>query len=89
MKNANIVINEKNVLKKRYRLRTTGEDGRSIETTIPPEVIEREARRAELSVNDYLNQFVAEWRYNDFRGLHLDFVRKELDEPNKDRVVRF
>jgi len=77
MKDTRIVINEKDVLRKRYSLRTTGREGRSIETTIPPEVIEREARRVGLSVLEYLNLFVAEWSYNDFRGLHLDFVRKE------------
>ena len=83
MENETIVIDEKDVLRKRYRLRTTGHEGRSIETTIPPEVVEREARRVGLSVLEYLNLFVAEWSYNDFRGLHLDFVRKELNEPNK------
>ena len=72
-----IDLDEKKVIIKRYRVRATGREGRSIETTIPREVFEREARRKGFSVEEGLKQLQAVWRFNSFQGLHLDFEEKE------------
>lgn len=60
-----------------YRLRVTGRDGRTIETSIPKAVVERGAKKAELSVEEFLKSYRAEWLYDDFGGAFFGgaFVR--------------
>ena len=65
------------VLKKRYRVRKTGKDGRSLETTLPREVFEREARRRGYSLDEALERLVAVWHYDSFEGLLLLFEEIE------------
>ena len=72
-----IVLDDKECYIKRYQVRQTGKQGASIETTIPREVFEREARRLGLTVDQALNQLEAVWRYGKFRGLLLTFEKKE------------
>ena len=64
------------VLRKRYSLRRTGANGLSFETTIPREVIEREARMLQVPVGRIDRETEIEWRYDDFRGLHMILVPK-------------
>lgn len=68
-----IHIDDQEVLIKRYKIRTTGREGRSLETTIPREVFEREARRLGLDPDEALERLMAVWRFNSFHGLHLAF----------------
>ena len=68
-----IQLNDKDVIIKKYRVRQTGKDGSSLETTIPPEAFEREARRQGMTVEEAVNQLKAVWRFNSFKGLHLSF----------------
>jgi hypothetical protein len=70
-------LNDRNLILKRYRIRVTGKNGRTIETSIPREVFEREARRQGLTLQEALEKLQAVWRYNSFRGLHLSFEPKE------------
>ncbi len=73
-----IEINENDVIKKRYKIRRTGApNGRSIETSIPPEVFEREARRYGMTVSEAIEKLRVVWHYNSFSGLHLEFEKKE------------
>jgi hypothetical protein len=65
-KDANLII-------KRYKLRVTGKEGRTVETSIPREVVEREARRQGLTLTEALKKLVAVWRYDSFAGLFLCF----------------
>ena len=62
---------------KKYRIRSTGQDGKSIETTIPKEVFEREARKVGLSIEEALKNLIAVWRFDSFSGLYLTFEIKE------------
>lgn len=72
-KTIQIELNEKEILKKTYKVRSTGKNGATLETSIPREVFEREARRLGFTVEEALKKLVAVWRYNSFRGLHLSF----------------
>lgn len=72
-----IEYDPKDAIKRTYRLRTTGREGTALETTIPREVVEREARRHSLSVDEFIDQFEVEWAYNSFSGMHLTFIKKE------------
>lgn len=70
-------IRDEEVLIKTYKVRRTGKDGATIETSIPKEVFERAARRAGLTFEEALKKLRAVWRYNSFRGLHLSFEQEE------------
>jgi hypothetical protein len=69
-------LDDRNLILKRYRIRVTGKNGRTIETSIPREVFEREARCQGLTLQEALEKLQAVWRYNSFRGLHLSFEPK-------------
>jgi len=75
-----IRIDDKKVIIKKYRVRTTGKEGSTLETSIPREAFEREARRLGLSFEEALQKLVAVWRFNSFHGLHLSF--EPIDKEN-------
>ena len=82
MENQKILINDENVLMKRYKIRATGNQTASIETTIPKEVFEREARRQGMTLTEALEKLTAVWRYNSFRGLYLSFEERGKTAKN-------
>jgi hypothetical protein len=72
-----ISIDDKKAIMKRYKLRTAGNRDATIEITLPKEAVEREARRLGISEEEAVEKLVGVWRYNSFRGLHLDFEVKK------------
>jgi len=73
-----IAIDDTKTIVKKYKLRTAGAQNATIEITLPKEAVEREARRLGISEEEAGQKLLGVWRYNSFRGLHLDFeVRKE------------
>lgn len=62
----NIIWLDDEVIIKRYKIRMTGSQGRSIETTVPREVLAREARRLGLTVEEAVEKLEEVWRYNSF-----------------------
>lgn len=79
MEKQNIQLSDKEVIIRRYKIRATGNQNASIETTIPKEAFEREARRQGMTINEALQKLTAVWRYNSFRGLHLSFEKRRKD----------
>jgi hypothetical protein len=77
MENETITLSDKKVIMRRYKIRSVGNQKASIETTIPREAFEREARKVGMTTQEALNQLVAVWRFNSFKGLHLSFEKKE------------
>jgi hypothetical protein len=77
MENQTIQLSDKKVIIKRYKIRSVGNQKASIETTIPKEVFEREARRYGMTTEEALDNLMAVWRFNSFRGLHLSFEKRE------------
>jgi hypothetical protein len=86
MENKKIELKDEDVLIKRYKVRATGNQTASIETTIPREAFEREARRQCMTIKEALEKLTAVWRYNSFRGLHLSFEKKR--EQPKDATTK-
>jgi len=70
-------LRDENVIKKRYKIRRTGKFGETLETTVPREAFEREARRFQMNPEEAVDKLVAVWRFNSFHGLHLSFEEKE------------
>lgn len=70
-------LDDKKVIVKKYKLRTAGAQGATIEITVPKEAVEREARNLGVSEEEAVEKLMGVWRYNGFRGLHLDFEVKK------------
>lgn len=63
--------------KKSYRMRAVGEGGYNIVVSLPPEVIRREAEMRNLSVPEFINQYIAVAQYNDIKGVLYTFKERE------------
>lgn len=68
--------------KKRYRMRALGEGGLNIVVSIPRMVIEREAEKRGLTIQEFLEQFKAVAEFDSFDGVLYTFeeIKKE-EEP--------
>lgn len=71
-----IIIFPDEAISKRYTIRRSGK-GTTIEACLPRDAIAREARRKNMSIDEFLKAYEAEYLYNDFGGLHIKFVEKE------------
>jgi len=78
-----IKIDDKHVIIKRYKIRRAGKAGATLETSIPKEVFQREARRLGLTYEEALKKLEVVWRFNNFRGLYLSFEPIEKETENK------
>ena len=63
----------KNALRKAYRIRVNAKGRKSLIVAFPFEVVEREARKRELSVEDFLAKYHAIAQYDGFDGVHYIF----------------
>lgn len=75
--NETIQIDDNKVIMKRYKLRRAGAQGATIEITLPKEAVEREARRLGIGEEKAAEGLLGVWKYNEFRGLHLSFEKRE------------
>ena len=57
---------------KTYRMQISG-FGETIRTSVPREVVEREAKRRKMSVEDFIKSFRLVWLYNGFDGAWARF----------------
>lgn len=74
----------KDTYQKTYKMQTVGVDGSTIRTSVPREVVEREARRRDLSVEEFVKEFKVSWLYDGFDGAWARFVHK--DGPPKGTI---
>lgn len=76
-----IVVDRKNGLTKKYRIRVAGsKEYKTWETTIPAGVIEREARKKDMAVEEFIERYIIQWIYNSFSGLYLEFIPSDKNE---------
>ena len=59
---------------KSYKVRIVGPG--SLEATIPRAIVEREARRANLSIEEFIKCYQVEYLFNDFGGAFLRFKKQ-------------
>ena len=71
------VPSEKETYIKTYRMQATGAGGKTIRTSVPSEVVEKEARRLGLTVKEFVSHYRVMWLYNGFEGAWAKFVPKE------------
>ena len=63
---------------KSYKMRFVGPG--SVEATLPKPIVEREARRLGLTVEEFIEQYQVEYLYNDFGGAFIRFKKVEEGE---------
>ena len=73
--------------KKRYKMRAQGEGGLNTVVSIPRVVIEREAERQGLAIEEFIEKFRAVAHYNNFDGVFYAFeeMQEEFKNGNKDK----
>ncbi|MBT9143792.1 MAG: hypothetical protein DDT29_02204 [Dehalococcoidia bacterium] len=71
-----------------YRLRVTGQEGRTVEISIPKVVVGRAAKKADLSIKEFLKSYRAEWLYDDFDGAFVRFVPVVKEEAWGNQNIR-
>jgi len=66
-------------------MRAIGQDGLNIVVSIPRIVIEREAERRELTIEEFLEQFRAVAQFDNFDGVRYTFeeIEGEFQRPVK------
>lgn len=63
--------------RKSYKMRQVIPGKRHITVAIPYEVIERQATMHNLTVDEFVDQYVAVAEYNSFEGIHYTFQKAE------------
>ena len=63
---------------KSYKVRMVGPG--SLEATIPRVIVEREARRHNLSIEEFIKVYQLEYLFNDFGGAFVRFRRAQGQE---------
>lgn len=71
------IPNTDDTYRRTYRMQATGAGGKTIRTSVPCEVVEKEARRHGMTIHEFINKFRVEWLYNGFEGAWAKFVPKE------------
>lgn len=76
----------KDAYKKRYKMRSLGENGLNIVVSIPRVVIEREAEKRGLTIGEFLERFKAVAQFDDFDGVMYTFeeIPTKLSEEGTD-----
>lgn len=62
-----------NAYRKEYRIRVNVPGRKSLIVTFPYEVVEREARKHKLSIEQFLERYQAIAHYNNFDGVYYKF----------------
>jgi len=77
MSKKNIIAPDDNdTYRKTYRMQATGAGGKTIRTSVPCEVVEKEARRRNMTIDEFVASYKLEWLYNGFEGAWARFVPK-------------
>jgi len=59
--------------KRRYKMRAVGQDGLNIIVSMPRIVVEREAEKQGLTVDEFLKQFNVVAQFDNFEGVMYTF----------------
>jgi hypothetical protein len=69
-------------LRKQYKLRMAIPGTKTVEVTFPYEVVEREARKHNLTVQEFLAQYIAVAQYDNFDGVFYSFEPSDKNGGN-------
>lgn len=66
-----------NVYQKTYKMRQQGREKQNVVVSIPPEIVEKEARIRNLTIDDFIQQYRVIASFNGFDGVLYKFVQAE------------
>ena len=72
-----ITIKLSDTYSKTYKIRRVNTKERSMETTVPIDLVQKQASKEGITVDVFLRDYKIEWRYNGFDGMLLRFVKNE------------
>lgn len=64
---------ETTMFKKKYKMRSLGEDGLNTVVSIPRIVLQREADRRGISIDDFIKNYRAVAQFDNIDGIHYTF----------------
>jgi len=67
----------KGALQKTYKIRRNSIGRDSVIVAMPFEVVEREARKLGLTVDEFIDKYQAVAQYDSFDGIHYTFTKNE------------
>ena len=56
-----------------YKLRVTGDNNRTVEVSFPRDVVEREAKKRGMTVDEFIQKFRVVAHYDNFEGVFYTF----------------
>ena len=65
---------------KTFRMQATGADGQTTRVSVPRDVVRKEAKKHKMTIEEFLEKFYIEWRYNSFPGVYGMFIPIEEKE---------
>ena len=71
----------KDSLTKSYKMRTVGHREATITVTVPKDMIIRQAKRAGISLEEYLETYRAVAHFDDSEGLYYTFEKVKQQKP--------
>jgi hypothetical protein len=72
---------EKNIqdsYRKSYMMQSVGTDNNTIRTSVPRQIIEREARRLNISISEFISNYKIVWIFDGFSGALTRFEQKDI-----------
>jgi len=88
-----IKVPTEDTYRKSYRMQATGAGGKTIRTSVPCLVVEKEARRCGMDIGKFITNYRVEWLFNGFEGAWARFVpqkqktKKPLNNPRNRRRI--
>lgn len=79
-------LNEGIGYRETYRIRRTFPDKKFTEVTLPYKVVEKEARKRELSFDEFIKRFQVVAEYDNFEGVRYTFEEIPSESKEPDRV---
>ena len=73
----------KKTYSKTYFMQAVGPDENTIRTSVPKQVVEREAKQLGLTVEEFLEKYKVQWLFNGFPGVYGMFVPIEKEKNAK------
>jgi hypothetical protein len=77
------LADNKRLFRKRYAIRIPYKGAKGGQVSIPWMILQREASSRGLTVEEFAEQYEAECQFNNFPGVHYEFVLKELPKAEE------
>ena len=63
--------------RKTYQMQAVGIDDNTIRTSVPKQIVEREARRLDIGIKEFIENYRVVWLFNGFPGAWAMFEPKK------------